>query len=440
MSISPTEAFGYIHDGTFYPIGESVPVEPDPDPPFRLRTPFEQPYVPESFWNTPVGSGATYLSTASAQHTNLLSGTTKFSTNGHANGNWSERMFVATESDPLSTVRHYAWARTGYRDLGPLDIGGTSTEATGRLYWSYEGIRIPANAQWFATTNTDRKCIVVMDFDCTLTVKQYNASNQLIATTTEFYPRGTLSVEMHLFYRTSGDGGGGPNTLYYTTNLGRSDLRSHGGGYGPIASGVSISQGLIRRWEYQAAMAGDVTAIRHALKVGVSGNKLKMGQIWPASHEDGRASETYQGQNPMGTMFVVNKDANIDTFPYEGSTQARNLTKAIAWTLQNFGAYLLIYAGSGPLLFAFEAGTPFVSNADATSVRNVFNNSQFYNQIRIVSNSNPYPSGSRIAPAHPSPVAGGGTRRTAGMGLDGFDDETGMQLPLSSDPADWHIT
>ena len=439
------EGRGFFYNDQYYPIDSPRPGTPLP---YRVRTPFEHPFSPESFWNTPVGEGAAYVPTDDPRHTNLFpDGAQWFATNGQGNGNWTEQIYYSTASDPLSEVRQYANIPAGWTSLGPTDIGTTSTESNGRLYLVYKGLRIPPDARWHATSNTDRKCIVVQDFDCTLTVEKYNASSQLIETTQEFYPRGTLSVEIHKFYRTSGDGGGGPNTLYYSSNLGRADLRSHGGGYGPIASGVSITQGYVRSWELAEARDGDYTAIRHALKLGVPGDRLYGGDgpIWPASHQDGSWASTYSGLNPMGTMIVLDKDADIDALTYTGNALQSNLQKAIAWTLQTFGAYILIFAGSNgsPIKIGFEAKEPFLLNADASELAGsgkFLNTAELKSLYRIVANSNPYPAGTRIAPAHPSPVAGGGKRITAGKALDGFNGATGLQMPFDPDPTSWYVS
>src|SRR5690606_9273423 len=120
-----------------------------------------------------------------------------------------------------------------------------------------------------------------------VTLRRYNANNELISTQT--FPAGTLSIEMHNFYRVTG----GEKIL--CTNHAWCDLRGYGMGYGALASGVSMSQGYVRKWEVGAALAGDHTAIRHALKCGIPNSKLKVGQVWPASHQDGNAATAYTG-------------------------------------------------------------------------------------------------------------------------------------------------
>lgn len=74
-------------------------------------------------------------------------------------------------------------------------------------------------------------------------------------------------------------------------------------------------------------MEGEHTAIRHALKVGLPNSKLQVGQIWPASHQDGDANANYSGQNPMGTMMVVDRDTNLETLACSGSVAAQRIPK-----------------------------------------------------------------------------------------------------------------
>lgn len=394
MTITPVEGHGFFYSGEFYDVGQYRPgVEPE-EPPFRTSPLWQHPFHEQSFWNTPVGSGATYASTSGAQHLNLMGSGNSTNINFNYN-NWSDSFYLSTAEDPEMEIEQRSVLPTGWNTMTNSQTGGTSGQGT--LQARYTGVRIPASATWQSTSNTDRKVIVVQGTEVTL--RRYNASNTLIST--EVYPPGTLTIEMHKFYRVTG------GTKILTTNLSRADLRGHGMGYGAVASGVSITQGYIRRWEWDAAVAGDHTAIRHALKIGLPSSKLKLGQIWPASHQDGAAASDpptgYHGESPMGTMIVLNKDADINSL---GLTSPG--AKAIAWTLQNFGAYVLIQAGSGPIVFGMEATPPHINGTVAEACRTDL--LKLRSNIRIVSNSTDVGTlKADRSPVDPSRIAGGGT-------------------------------
>lgn len=360
---------------------------------FRKEPPWRHPFHQDSFWNTPVGSGAVYVPTNSSRHTSTFAGS-GFALN---HNNWSDSFYLATDSDPLLEVEMRTQLPTGWTELGNDETGGTGGQ--GELRTRYTGVRVPTHATWQSTTNTDRKVIVVQP---EVTLRRYDASNNLISTQT--YPAGTLSIEMHKFYRVTG----GEKIL--TTNLSFCDLRGYGMGYGAIASGVSMSQGYIRRWEIEAALEGEQTAIRHALKLGLPNSKLQVGQIWPASHQDGDATTNYSGQNPMGTMMVVDRNTNIETLTYSGSVAAQRIQKAIAWTLKNFGGYVLIRAGSGPVGLGIESTPPHLDSSLVNAVRTGLTDAVFPH-LRIVENSHEVgPLNLDRTPVDPSLIAGGGAR------------------------------
>jgi hypothetical protein len=114
----------------------------------------------------------------------------------------------------------------------------------------------------------------------------------------------------------------------------KGDLLTDGRSGGARASAISHLHGLIRSEE----LAAD--RIPHALAMGIDYTQLKSGHVWPARNQDWNGSSVYTGTIPMGTMFVIPKSANLDSL---------NLTtegKSLAWTLQNYGAYVLLSAGT----------------------------------------------------------------------------------------------
>jgi hypothetical protein len=391
VPIEPVDGYGFFYQGEFYPIREGAPAEEPPPSPYREVLPWLYPYDHMSFWNTPVGSGATYVSTSDVRHTSTFSGS-EFNLTYN---NWSDPFYLSDEDDPIMEIVHRTDLPSGWPNVANNQTG---PDGGGDLRQRYTGVRIPAEATWQSTSNTDRKCIVIQGQETTLS--RYNASNNLVET--KVYPPGTLSIEIHKFYRVTGQ------SKILCTNLSYSDLRGYGMGYGALASGVAMSQGYVRRWEIEAALAGDHTAIRHALKIGLPGQKLKTGQIWPASHQDGDTTG-YTGHNPMGSMFVLNKDTNIEALSYTGTDDAKKIQKAFAWTLQNFGGYVLIRSGNGPIGLGIESTPPHLSGTLMTAVRSGLT-SVVFPHMRIVSNSNDVGSlRSDRHPNDPSRIAGGGT-------------------------------
>lgn len=392
MTITPVDAHGFFYNGEFYAASTPAPPPEEPPSPYRSQPLWLHPYHHESFWNTPVGSGLTYVPKNDVRHTSTFSGS-EFNLTYN---NWSDPFYLSSEDDPLMEIVHRTDLPSGWWNVANNQTG---PDGGGELRQRYTGVRIPAEATWQSTSNTDRKVIVVQGQETTLS--RYNASNSLVEA--KVYPPGTLSIEIHKFYRVTGQ------SKILCTNLSFSDLREHGMGYGALASGVAMSQGYVRRWEIDAALAGDHTAIRHALKIGLPGQKLKTGQIWPASHQDGDTTG-YTGHNPMGSMFVLDKDTNIDALPYTGSDDAKKIQKAFAWTLQNFGGYVLIRSGNGPIGLGIESTPPHLSGSLMSAVRSGLTSAVFPH-MRIATNSHSVGAlHSDRRPVNPALIAGGGER------------------------------
>ncbi|MGV9001363.1 MAG: hypothetical protein ACOH18_00180 [Candidatus Saccharimonadaceae bacterium] len=348
--------------------GQVTPISPPPPPTYR--TPWQYPFATDSFWNTSVGSGATYLSTSNAQHTQLVDA------GGSMNAtDWTDPVYLATTSDPLVTVQHVEYLPAGWDNLTNTETGTTTGE--GPLVKEYTSIRIPTNAAWQSVNNTDRKVLVVQ-------------------------PNGIDAIEMHKFYRTSNP------ALIFTTNLSRNDMRYSGLTQGAIASGISPMGGLIRNFEIAAAKAGDIHAISHILKIGLPNRKLIVGQRWPARTDDGDAATAYSGLTQYGQMIVLNKAVDIETLTYNGQPLVPE-AKALAYALQDYGGYVLIRGGSGPI--GLQAEPRFVDTAAVNNMKNVWS-SVLVPLMRIVTNSHQVGTlDAQRVPLNPALIAGGGTRR-----------------------------
>lgn len=394
------EPYGFYLHGKFRRFSETTelpPAEPEPEA-IRAELPWMHPYHHESFWNTPVGSGAMYVPKSDVRHTSTFAGS-DFNINYN---NWTDPFYVSSLDDPIVEIMHRTDLPAGWSSVTNSQTMARNDGST-QLRQRYEGVRVPPSATWQSTSNTDRKVIIIQGQETTL--RRFNSLDQLVDEVT--YPAGTLSVEIHKFQRITG------GELIMCTNLSFSDLRGYGMGYGALASGVGMSQGYVRRWEIDRILeTGDYTVIRHALKIGLPGQKLKVGQVWPASHQDGN-TEGYTGHNPMGSFFVLDRNVNIDTLGYLGSTAARRLQKAFAWTLQNFGGYALIRSGNGPLNLGIEPTPPALSGGLVTELRDGLRTAVFPH-MRIVSNGHDVgPLNADRTPVDPSRIAGGGTHLEA---------------------------
>lgn len=406
-----------------YVVGQYV----DPSigaPPFRTTPAWQDPFPPDHFMNTPIGSGLTYVSTGDARHTTLVGLVSNLNYN-----NWTDPIYLSDSADPVTTVEHRDFLPAGWQTTS--NTSTLTASGAGWLHKRYTGVRIPTSARWESSSNadptkwaSDRKVHVVQGTDTTLVTQTYNEAGTLLSTVSKFYPAGTLAIEMHKFQRTT------TANLVYTTNLSRSDIvNEYGLTEGAIASGISPMAGYVRTWEIAAIAAGDRYAIKHALKVGLANGNLKAGPVWPSRTED-IPNTSYSGTIPYGTHIVLPPSVNIETL--SGGT-LNNYQKAFLYALQRFGAYVLIRAGStGVMSFGAEPRIPQLTSTQVTQIKTAIN--LVIPSLRISANSSSV--GTLRADRQPvdsSLIAGGGTRITAGLGLLNFDDTTGLKLPLDPD-------
>lgn len=160
------------------------------------------------------------------------------------------------------------------------------------------------------------------------------------------------------------------------------DLRGTGIGSGSRAAGVPALAGLIRSEELAALR------IPHALAVAVPNNVLKTGPVWPATRQDGDAATSYSGTVPMGSLLAIPGSVDIDALPL--SAEGR----ALAYTLQNYGAYVVDRAGTAALYCELACNA-------AQTARMTADWKILHAQMRMVTNSSA------------TSVGGGGTPRVA---------------------------
>jgi hypothetical protein len=119
---------------------------------------------------------------------------------------------------------------------------------------------------------------------------------------------------------------------------------AHGG------SGLSSIGGTIRLGE----LVQNAPPVRHALKINLDGmtsiSSSWQGFRWPAKHADSCAPGCYKGQNPdlrMGALLALPPG-------FDRSTLETEPARSLAWTLENYGAYLVDNSGWSCYYFAFE--------------------------------------------------------------------------------------
>jgi hypothetical protein len=116
----------------------------------------------------------------------------------------------------------------------------------------------------------------------------------------------------------------------------------------------------------------------------------------------------------------------VETFQVGGSP-IDSETKAYLYALQRFGGYVLIRAGGqGILSFGAEPRNP-MSSARQIKIKAAL--TAAIPSLRVSSNSHSVGTLTNRQPNNPALIAGGGARITAGLGLTGFDNATGLKLP-----------
>lgn len=118
-------------------------------------------------------------------------------------------------------------------------------------------------------------------------------------------------------------------------------------------SGLSAIGGTVRLGEW---LPGE--RMRHALKVALPSDLLAPtapGFRWPARYADSRWQETYRGGSaPLvpAALLTLAADFEIDG-PQGLSTEA---ARALAWTLQHYGAYVVALGPEGTISLFVELG------------------------------------------------------------------------------------
>ena len=295
---------------------------PSPAPAPTARDPLKQPFATKSIWNMPIGSGAVYVPA------NLSAAL------GSGMPQIDDERIIFKPTAPLTAVNY---SSAGWS-------GANRCNATGG-----QMLNVPIPTNYIVPNNID------------------NSSAAFLM------PDGRTIVQSQPLARCSA---GGPATSYVAFPAvdiyGDGITGSHGG------SGLSAVGGSIRVGEMRPGQQGP----KHALKVNVYAKQALYKCTtradcyrWPATTSDGYAVGHYgtvgSNFNPamkMGALLAIPSSVNISSLGLETEPG-----RQIAWTLQNYGAYIVddtwgqafaFNAENGPdgsLRTQFQAdyGTPF---------------------------------------------------------------------------------
>jgi|GEM_PF-506743 len=272
------------------------------------RDPLKQPFSSDSIWNMPIGSDAQYVAA------NLPS--------DPGGDPWSpmpqidDEPIILTPTAPLVAIKH-------------------------------------SNAGWSGANRCtgDSQQLAMVPIPSTYTIGHSSDNNSAAI----LMPDGRTILQSQPFTRCTAGGEATSLLTFPTVDLyGPGITGSHGG------SNLSALGGSIRLGELRPGQQG----MKHAIKVNVnSTHDLYHCTVaancfrWPATTADGDAVGNYgtDGNNQnsamkMGALLAIPASVDIDSLGLESVPG-----KQLAWTMQNYGAYIADSTG-GPA-FAIEAET-----------------------------------------------------------------------------------
>lgn len=279
------------------------------------------PFAATSIWNVPLGSGATYV--PSGLH---------FTTTPNSTEYWYDmpqsdhERIVLTATAPLTNVylSNVGWS------------GGNRCTATGGVFFSAP---IPASYVVPNSTYNNGAAILLADAMTIVQTQPFTRCAGYSYATTMQVP---WSITVWEYNLETGDG----------------RLGAHGG------SNLSTLGGTIRLGELRPG-----TQMHHALKVnidsvtslGLCAGNFNACYTWPAATADGYAANAGSGYGSatnntnsamkMGALLAIPATVNINTIGLQSVPG-----KLLAWTLQNYGAYIVDSRGSPGFDFSIEDG------------------------------------------------------------------------------------
>lgn len=270
------------------------------------RDPLNWPFASDSIWNMPIGSNAVYVA-----------------------ANW----------DP--NPANYAWPTIPQagEELMMLQPNSPLTD----VYYSNAGWTGENRCTWTTPQTLLTRINIPSDFIIPDLIDGTHLDNALTVLNND----GRTIQQFSAFARCTAGG--------YATAIAKfDDVDIYGDGiYGSRGSGLSAFGGSIRVGELRPGQIG----MRHALKMGVfaKAHFYKCTQAadcyrWPARWADGYAVGNYgtltNNQNTalkMGALMAIPSGVNIDSLSLQTEP-----AKQLAWTLQNYGAYIVDSDPSDP--------------------------------------------------------------------------------------------
>jgi hypothetical protein len=296
---SPTSTRTPTPSPTSTPRPATATATPVPAPQQGTRDKYKQPFASTSIWNMPIGSGATYSYAP-------------ITSNG--NFNWTDEEPIIMGGDTMKD----AWVNGDWPISGR--IGGTKL--------AYQ-VPVPSGMTTHSATDIGNQANFSGGY--------LKSDGRTIVEAQGLVVRSSAVTMM--IERSSHD-------IY---GDGRPQIGGHGG------SSLSGVGGSVRIWEAQGN-----APITHAVKAIISDRFLSAsngGYRWPARNADSGYSGRYVGSNPelrMGALLALAPDVDINSL---GLTT--DFGKRLAWTFQNYGAYV-VDEGYGtswdPIAMAVEYG------------------------------------------------------------------------------------
>lgn len=270
-----------------------------------VRNPLQQPFASTSPWNMPIGTGAVYVNANMPGY-------------GPNNGSNFTQMpqvdperIVLAPAAPQVTI---AYSNVGWG-------GGNRCAPTGGSNGGLP-VTVPVPATYTVPNSNKNECAAFLLADG--------------RTITQVQPLALCTA-----------GGNGTSIVAYPNVdlYGPGITGAHGG------SGLSVVGGSIRLGELRPGQTG----MRHTVKIDVDDTTVLAPQTllantfrWPADRSDSGALASYGSANPgqysgmrMGALMAIPQTVNLATL---GLVSAPGLQ--LAWTLQNYGAYIVDSCGA----------------------------------------------------------------------------------------------
>ena len=288
--------------------------------PAGTRNALQWPFTAASIWNMPIGSGATYV--ASDLH---------FTTTPNSTEYW----YDLPESDHERIVLSASAPQTSVYISSAGWSGGNRCAATGGVFFTAP---IPASYVVPNSIANNGAAILLADGITIVQTQPITRCAGYSYATTMKIPYSLASWEYNL---KTGDG----------------RLGAHGG------SGLSTLGGTIRLGELRPG-----TQMRHAIKInldssrslGLCTSNFAACFTWPAATADtyaaytsgyGSATGNTDSAMKMGALLAIPASVNLGTIGLESVPG-----KMLAWTLQNYGAYIVDTRTSPGIDISIEDG------------------------------------------------------------------------------------